>query len=71
MLDEGGAPEIKRSEAVVNDVGLQDGAALTEKSYAKTFAVGQIRRGKSLESFGVTDGDEILFTNVRNDGDVG
>jgi len=71
VFDEGSAPEIKRSEAVIYDVGLQNKAARTKESFAKTFAVGQIGGRKSLESFSVTNSDEILLTNVRNDGDVG
>jgi len=71
LLDEGSTSEIQRSEAVIYNVCLQHGAALTEESFTKTFAVGQIGRGKCLESFSVTKSDEVLFTNVWNDGDIG
>jgi len=45
--------------------------SLAEKCFAQAFAVGQIGRGKSLESYSVTDSDEVSFANVRNDGNVG
>jgi len=35
------------------------------------FAVGQVGRGKSLEGFSVANSDEVLFTNVWNDRDIG
>ncbi len=34
-------------------------------------AVGEIRGGQSLKSFSVADGNEIRFSDVQNEGDVG
>ncbi len=35
------------------------------------FAIGQVRGGEHLESLYVADCDEVLFSDIRNDGDVG
>ena len=37
VLDKHGTAQVERPQAVVDDVGLQDRAALTEKGLAKTF----------------------------------
>ncbi len=71
VFDEGSAPQIKGPKAVIHDVSLQNRAALTEKCFAQMFAVGLVGRGKSLEGFSVANSDEVLFTNVWNDRDIG
>ena len=41
-----------------------------KKCFTHTLAIGQVRRGKHLESLGVADSDEVLFADIRNDGDI-
>jgi len=69
-LDQGWAAKIERAEATVDDVGLEDGATLAEKCVTQAFAVCEVRGGKCLEGFSVAYGNEIRFSNVRNDRDV-
>ncbi len=69
-LDQCSAPKVKGAQAVLNDIGMKHGSSLAEKHFTQTFAVCQIRSGKSLESFSVTDGDEICFSDIRDDGHI-
>ncbi len=69
-LDQCSAPKVKGAQAVFNNISLKNGPSLAEKCLSQTFAVCQIRSGKTLESFSVTDGDEICFSNIRNGGNI-
>jgi hypothetical protein len=49
---------------------LEDGAALAEKCLTQAFAIGKVGGRESLEGLCVANGDEIRFSNIRNDGDI-
>ncbi len=69
-FDKGGANEIKRAEAVVDDIGLEDGATFAEECLTQAFAISEVRGREHLEGFGVANCVEIRFSNMRNDRDV-
>jgi hypothetical protein len=69
-LDQCSTPKVKGAQAVFNNIGLKHRTSLAEKRLSQTFAVCQIGGGKSLESFSVTDGDEIWFSDIRDDGNI-
>ena len=71
VFDQRGCSKVQGAKAVLNNVDLKNGSSFTEKRLSQTFTVGQIGGRKSLKSFSVTNGDEIRFADIRNDGNVG
>ncbi len=69
-LDQCCTPKVEGAKAVLNDVGLEYGSSFAEKHLTQTFAVCQIGSGKCLEGLSVTDGDEVRFSDIWNDGNV-
>jgi putative hemolysin len=47
-FDQGCTAQIERTEAIVEDVCLEDSATLAEESLSKAFAVGEVRGRESL-----------------------
>ena len=71
VLDKGRTAQVKGTQAVSDNVSFKNGASIAKKCFTHTLAIGQVRRGKRLESLGVADRDEVLFADIRKDGDVG
>jgi hypothetical protein len=55
----------------VDNVRLEDSAALAEKGLTQPFAGGQIGRGQRLKRVGITNGDEVVPSNLWHNRDVG
>ena len=69
-LDQCQAGEEQWTHAVVDDVGFEDGPALTEESGAQASAVCEVRLGQRLEWVGVPNGKEVCPTDLRHDRNV-
>ncbi len=54
----------------MDDVGFEDGPALTEESGAQASAVSEVRWGQRLERVGVPDGEDVHPSDLQNDGNV-